>query len=137
MADFTVTPANVLASVNATIVYNAKAGATITAGQNLYKDTDNTMKLLDANGADPSFKFAGIALNGASAGQPIAYVVNDPDFTPGYALAAGDVVITSGTAGASAPVDDAASGWYVTVLGVGKGNNKMALNPVAAGAAHA
>jgi hypothetical protein len=135
MADHVVTPANVLKSNNGT-VRNGTAGAAISAGDALYYDTaTGTYKLFDANGAGDAKNFAGIALNSAAAGQPIALCEEDPDFTPGFPLDEGDVVIGSATAGKLCPVADAASGHYVTVVGVGKGNNKVVLKKVASGAA--
>ena len=136
MADHVVTAANVLKSNNGS-VRNGTAGVAITAGDALYFDTaTGTYKLYDANGGSADVrKFAGVALNTAAAGQPIALCEEDADFTPGFAVSEGDVVIGSATAGKLCPVADAASGHYVTVVGIGKGNNKMVLRKVESGAA--
>ena len=134
MADFVVTPANVLASGPNATIGRGVAGASITAGQWLYQDpADGTYKPGSANGASPLYKFAGIAQHSSFAGQPIQFVVQDPAFQPGFPVAAGDTLITSSAAGAIAPEADNASGWYVTNLGIGIGNNKINLNPTAAG----
>jgi hypothetical protein len=48
------------------------SGDTITAGQAVYKDTDGTWVRADADSALPQpHATRGIALNGASSGQPI------------------------------------------------------------------
>ncbi len=134
MADSTVNASAVLASPNA-VIGRGTAGVTISAGQPLYFDpTAGTYKLCNASGVSPAFKCVGVSLHEAYAGQPIAFAVNDPQFTPGFDIAQGDVIIVSGhAAGGVAPVGDKASGWYVTVLGVGIGNNQMNLNLTAAG----
>jgi hypothetical protein len=136
MADISVTAANVLAGANAK-KRTGIAGATITAGQVLYEDSSdsNKLKLADANASALTAKVAGIALHGAATGQPITFVEEDDDFTPGATLslsAAADdgVYILSGTAGGIAPVGDLASGMYPVVLGVAKSSSKMILKIV-------
>jgi hypothetical protein len=137
MADLSITAANVIASSNKTVI-RGTAGATITAGMPLYLDsTDGKYKPADANGANDATRVRGIAAHGASDGQPIELVAEDPSFTPGCTVAAGDVLIVSATAGGVAPAADAAQGWFVTVLGVGIGSNKIALKLSAAGVAKA
>ncbi|MES2570581.1 MAG: hypothetical protein V4710_11075 [Verrucomicrobiota bacterium] len=135
MADKTVTPSSVLAS-SAADVRRGVAGVAIAAGQSLYKDTsDNTMKLYDANGVAPANVFAGISQHAAAVGQPISFVYSDPSFTPGFAVAAGEVLIGSATPGGIAVVADIASGLFVTILGIGIGSNKVKLDPVVSGVA--
>lgn len=122
MATVAITPANVLASASAT-KKTGIAGATITAGQLLYKDTDdaNKLKLADANGTAMQRTLEGIALHGAFAGQPITYIVRDPDFKCGGTVVVGETyMLASDTPGGLAPEDDAVAGDYVTVVGVGK-----------------
>lgn len=118
MADYTVTPANVIASANARTT-TGTAGATILAGQALAQDVDNSMKLFDANAATPLNVLKGIALHGSLAGQPITYVTSDTNFAPGFgSLVAGDCIIGSAvTPGNLCPDADKASGWYVTEVG--------------------
>lgn len=128
--DYTVTAANVLASANAQKL-TGTAGASITAGQSVYEDpTTSTWKLADCNGASPLYKVAGIALHAALTGQPITVCTSDPAFTPGFTVAAGDVVILSSTAGGLAPVADAASGHFVSLVGIGIGTNQIKLSIV-------
>lgn len=126
MADYTVTAANVLASGTATKTTGV-AGTTITAGQALYADASdsNKLKLADANASSAAATLVGIALHAALAGQPITYATADDDFTHGLTtVAASDVIILSGTAGALAPVADLASGWFPVVAMVAKSATK-------------
>lgn len=118
MADYTVTAADVQQTASAQVV-GATAGATITAGQAVYKDStdSNKIKLADCE-VDPAYECVGIALNGASDGQPIDYVVRDIGFTPGFSGAIGDIVILSGTAGGLCPSTDLLAADYAVVIGV-------------------
>jgi hypothetical protein len=140
MATVVITPANVLASASAT-KKTGVAGATITAGQLLYKDTDdaNKLKLADANGTALARVLEGIALHGAFAGQPITYIVRDPDFKCGGAVVIGqDYILASDTPGGLAPASDAIAGDYVTTVGVAKSvTNLNIAGFTAAGAAKA
>jgi hypothetical protein len=99
MAAITITPSSVFKSTGGRNI--GIAGVAITAGQALYIDTadGNKMKLADANGTAPANTFAGIAENGAAAGQPVCYVSNDPSFVIGASLLAGDTIWLSPTAG--------------------------------------
>ena len=116
--DLSVTAANVLASSSA-VKERGVAGATITAGQTLYIDTSdsNKLKLADCDSATAAVRnCAGIALNGAAAGQPVEYVIEDPSFTPGGTLTVGTTYVLSDTAGGIMPHADLESGDYPTVL---------------------
>lgn len=133
MSDISVTAANVLAGPNAK-KRTGIAGATITAGQALYEDSSdsNKLKLADANASATTAKCVGVALHGAASGQPITFVEEDDDFTPGATLslsAAADdgVYVLSATAGGIAPVGDLASGMYPVIMGVAKSTSKMKL----------
>jgi hypothetical protein len=103
-------------------VGNGTAGGTITAGMPLYKDTTdgNALKPGDASAA-ASAAFAGIALNGAADGQPVAYAKPGATINWGATLAKGTLYVISATAGGVAPVADLASGEYITALAVGIG----------------
>lgn len=100
MADISITAANVLPSVLATI-HQGTAGATITQGQTVYLDTanNNILKLADSDGVQLVATVAGIAINSASTGQKVDYVVADPSFTLGATILAGDDVWLSDTPG--------------------------------------
>jgi len=135
MADISVTAGSVVAGANA-VINTGTAGATITAGQALYLDSvTGTLKLADANASTATADCVGIALHGASSGQPIRYDTEDDDFTPGATLslsvaADSGVYVLSGTAGGIAPMDDLASGMYPVVLFVAKSTTKARLKIV-------
>jgi hypothetical protein len=136
MSDISVTAANVLAGPNAK-KRRGTAGATITAGQTLYEDSadSNKLKLADCDASAATAKCVGISLHGASNGQPLEFVEEDDDFTPGATLSLSDqadtgVYVLSGTAGGIAPMDDLASGDYPVILGVAKSASKMNLKIV-------
>lgn len=135
MADITVTAASVVKGANA-LTKHGTAGATITAGQTLYLDsTTGTLKLADANASAATADVVGIALNGASSGQPVEYVYEDDDFTPGATVAAGTIYVLSGTAGGIAPAADLVTGMFAGILFVGKSTSKGVLKILKAGAA--
>lgn len=134
MANYSVTAASVLQSVNASIK-RGTAGAAITAGMSLAKDSSGNLVAFDANGVSPLNKFVGIAIAGAASGQQVLYTDDDPSFTPGFALAANAIVIGSATPGLMAPAADLATGDYLSIIGVGIGSNKMLISPLASSVA--
>jgi hypothetical protein len=136
MADKVVTPANVLASPNATVLVGIiGAATTIAPGDWIYQDpADDTWKLAKANELPPVSKGVAIALTGGAAGQPVHYVTDDPRFKPGFTIALHEIVIGSGTAaGKFAPLADLTTGWRLTVAMVGTGSNYAYLNFTATG----
>jgi hypothetical protein len=122
MADLTIsgTP---LASVKAK-KRKGTAGATITHGQTLYEDTSDLdsngtpkLKLADADSTTAAVrKCAGTALHGAVSGEPIQYVEEDPEYTPGGTLVVGTSYYLSDTPGGIMPVADLEIGDYPTFL---------------------
>ena len=140
MSDLSVTAANVVAGSAAIINRNLLSAATITAGEAVYLDTTiatPAWKLIDADAAVTGNEIAtkkGIALNGASTGQPVAVDTYDTDFTPGATLTNGLAVYSSTTAGGITQADIPTTGAYPTVLGIAKSTTKMVLNPTASGA---
>lgn len=118
MADLTITAANVLAGDGANIAHG-HAGATVTAGQPLYRDpTDSKMKLSDNNSATAAArKVKGIALNSASNDQPLAYLTEGP-ITIGGTLTAGVAYYLSDTPGGICVVSDLALGEYPVIIGI-------------------
>ena len=134
MAAISITAANVIPSSTASRSLGV-AGATITAGQAVYIDTtdSNKIKLADANGTTPANTFAGIAENGATAGQKISYVTND---TAGFTIGAtvpvlsGDTIWLSPTAGGITKTQaDLISGCTVITIGNMLSTTTMNLNP--------
>jgi hypothetical protein len=111
MADLTITAASVIAGSGASIDRSGIAGATIAAGKAVYQDAATGKYLLaDDNSATAAARVpAGIALNGASDGQPLA-ILRGGDITIGAALTPGVVYYLSDTPGGIGPVADLAAG---------------------------
>lgn len=109
MADLTITAASVIAGGDAGIE-NGRAGATVTAGQVVYKEASSgKFKLTDTNSATAEVKNAyGIALNGASDGQPLA-VQKSGKITLGSVLTAGTAYYASETPGGIQSAADVAT----------------------------
>lgn len=117
MADLTITAANVVAA-SGSKSRPGTAGATITAGQAVYLDaTDNKWKLADADGAAALRSPGGIALHGASNGQPLQ-VHTEGRLTIGATLAAGTTYYLSPTPGGICPLADVQSGDYTVIIGI-------------------
>ncbi|MDB5733226.1 MAG: hypothetical protein JWQ03_3121 [Variovorax sp.] len=119
MADLSITAANVISGAGASIE-QAVAGATVTAGQVIYRDSADSRKckLADNNAGTALVRTPkGIALNGAANGQPLAVHERGPitigaTLTPGVAYYLGD------TPGGICPVGDLATGEYPTIIGI-------------------
>ena len=136
MADLTITAANVAAGANAAPVNQYLAGATITQGQAVYVDsTTNTVKLADAD-ALASSAATGIALNAASAGQPVTYQ-RYGNITIGATVAVGVAYYVSTTPGAICLESDLATGDFPHFLGFATSTTVIALDPKACGVAKA
>lgn len=136
MVDIVVTDANVVKGTGAK-TRSGIAGVTITAGQTLYKDTSDgdKYKLYDADGATAIIrKLAGVALNGAAAGQPVT-IQYEGNITIGSVTAAGTVYLGSDTAGGIRPNVDSNTGDYVTVLGIGISTTEIMMKIVESGVA--
>lgn len=113
MADLSITAANVRS-------YGTRvsgiAGGTITQGEAVRLNTSNQYVVASDDSA-VNAATAGIALNAASANQPVD-VHTGGLIDMGATIAVGKVYVQS-TDGGVAPVDDIASGEYITVIGVG------------------
>jgi len=118
MAAISITAANVIKGSDAQ-TKSGIAGATITAGQSLYKEASTgQLKLADADSATAEVRvLEGIALHGASAGQPIQYQVAG-DITIGGTVVTGTIYALGETAGGIIPSADLSSGEYVSIVGV-------------------
>ncbi len=128
MADITVTAANVQKGVDARIA-SGVAGATITAGQVVYIDTADAGKLkpVDSDSATAAARApAGIALNGASAGQPVTFQ-NEGQITIGGTVTVGVLYVASDTAGGIMPSADLETGDYVALIGIGVSSTSISL----------
>lgn len=123
MADLVITPASVVPGSNA-IIEHGWAGATITAGQVVYRadSTDGKYKLADNNVPTPAEVHTprGIALHGASAGQPLTIIKSGP-LTMGATLVANTAYYLSDTPGMISLVADltvpTATGEQPVILG--------------------
>lgn len=135
MADLSITAANVIAGVGARKALGT-AGATITAGKVVYLDAaDNEYKLADTDSATEAVRSpAGIALNGASDGQPLVVLEEGP-ITIGATMTAGTVYYLSPNAGGIAPVADILAGDYPVIIGIATSTTVLNVNIQEAGVA--
>lgn len=135
MADLSITAANVVAQAGA-ITDVATFGATVTAGQMIYKDTaDASLKLADNNSATAAARTPlGMALNGGAAGQPCKFI-KEGDVAVGTILTAGVAYYLSDTPGGICPVADLASGEYPTVIGIAISTSVLRIKINASGVA--
>lgn len=127
MADLSITAANVVANSGSS-QEEWTAGATITAGQAIYKDSSdsNKAKLAQSDGTAAEATVRGIALNGASSGQPVK-VVRTGTMDLGATLTVGTTYVLSATAGGIAPIGDLTSGDYVSHIGIGTAADELTL----------
>ena len=135
MTALSITAANVVAGSNAKKTPGV-AGATITAGQAVYRAAATGKLLLaDADSATAEVRVvAGIALHGASDGQPLT-IQTEGDINLGATLVVGAVYVLDATAGAIAPAADLSIGEYTTVLGVASSASNLKMKIVTGGAA--
>lgn len=133
MADLSITPASVVPGSHAKLVPGT-SGGTLTAGAAAYYDTTtSTWKLADSDSSTATAGSAGIgiAMNGASAGQPVVINLEDDDLTVGATVSmSAPVYILSDTAGGIAPIADIDTGDYPVVLMVAKSTTKAILKPI-------
>lgn len=132
MAALTITPSQVLTVADATNAFvQGTSGATITAGMAVYSDLTDSgrYKAADANLSVAAAVVAGIALHGASAGQPLRIQTGGTiDLGAAAAAAVGVVYILGGVvAGDLEPCTALVSTWYSTIIGVGIGTNQVKL----------
>jgi hypothetical protein len=125
MADLTITAANVQAGENAT-TERGTAGATITAGQLVYKDSAGKYQLADTNGAAAARNPRGVALHAAAANQPLT-ILRAGDITIGATLTPGTDYWASDTPGGICPRADVASGEDAILVGVAKSTTVLAV----------
>lgn len=135
MADISITAASVLKTAN-TSIREGLAGATVTAGQPVYKDSndDNALKPAIATSAAAG-QAVGVALHGAADGQPLRYATAG-NVTYNAVLAAGQVYcVSAAAAGGIAPVADMTTGNFVSILGVATSTTNLKLNITHSGVA--
>lgn len=120
MTAIAITAANVVKGADA-VTETGLAGATITAGQAVYRDpTSKKFLLADNNDASADIRNArGISLNSVSLNQPMT-VQFGGDLTIGGTVAPGVIYCLGATAGGIIPAADLVTGNYTCVLGIGK-----------------
>lgn len=135
MTDLSITAANVVKGANA-VTEQGISGATITAGQVVYRDAaDLKYKLADCDSATAAVRAPrGIALNTASDGQPLQ-ILKEGSITIGATLTAGTTYYLSATAGGIAPLADLGSGDYPTIIGIATSTSVLKVNLTESGAA--
>ena len=135
MADIAVTAANVAMHAAAPTTEQVTAGATITQGQVLYKDSADSNKYKLAINDDTEAKAAavGIALTPGDANDKI-WIAKRGAIDVGGALTVGEIYCLSDTAGGIAPEADVdTADMYVTILGVASAADQLELNISATG----
>lgn len=121
MADITVTANSVVTT--STQTETLTAGAAVTPGQTVYKDSSDSdkAKLSDAN-VTAAQAVTGIALNTAATGQPVTILKNGGIITGGLgSLTAGDDYYLSATPGGICPKADLTTN--DRIIRVGRVNN--------------
>lgn len=132
MVDLVVTATSVVKGATAKVL-NGTAGATIAAGQAVYRDSATGNYLLaDSNGAAAARIPGGIALNGAAINQPVQ-VLTDGEVTIGATMTAGVTYYLSDTPGGICPVADVGSGENAVYLGIAKSASVLAVYIQASG----
>ncbi len=117
MVDLTITVASVAQGSGANIEHGT-AGATITAGQTVYKAAATGLfQLADNNSGTPEAQITyGIALHGSLSGQPLTVQKGGP-ITIGATMVAGTAYYQSTNAGGICPVADVVTTDRVVNLG--------------------
>lgn len=137
MANLSQTAANVVPGAGAKIDRTRYSGATLTAGMPVYIDpADGLAKIADNNVSAAIANVYGIALNGASSGQPVD-IATEGDVNLGATLAVGETYALSATAGAICPEADVVSTNFMTLLGVARTAALLQLKINVTGVAHA
>ena len=135
MADLSITATSVVAGSDS-VGENGFLGATVTAGQLVYKDSaDGLWKLVDANSATAAARTpGGIALNGGVSGQPVR-VHKSGDLTLNAVLTVNTAYFLSDTPGGICPAADVGSGEYGTFVGIAKSTTVLKVNLTSSGVA--
>tara|TARA_R110000803_G_scaffold62272_5_gene122535 strand:+ start:524 stop:931 length:408 start_codon:yes stop_codon:yes gene_type:complete len=115
MADVAITAANVI-SVSGSIDRSKNAGATISQGQCVYLDSSNEWQLTDVDLSAAAKACAGVSLNSALDGQPLAVQKNGL-MNFGAIFTEGLTYMCSDTAGGIGPSADTGSGDDAIILG--------------------
>lgn len=126
MADLSITAANVGVRGRAAIEI-VQVGEAVTQGQPAYfKDSDQKYYRTDANASAEAAEAVGVFLSAAST-DGFALLAKSGPINLGATLTAGETYVVSATAGGIAPIADATTGWYVTILGVASSSSQLEL----------
>lgn len=115
------------------------SGGTCTAGMPVYRDAadDNKYKPSRANALGTS-PCDGIALNNASAGQPLTIATGDGDLNLGATMVVGMIYcVSDAVAGQIVPVTDLGSADFSVVIGVAETASNLKYGQLTAGVAKA
>lgn len=138
MSALSQTAANVLAGDGLTIRV-VTAGGTITAGMPVYKDLadSNKYKAARAN-ATTTAVLGGVALNNASANQPLSIGTGTGDLNLGATLAVGETYcVSDAVAGQIVPIGDLGSTDVCQIIGVASTTSNLKYGQLTAGVAKA
>lgn len=129
MPDLTQTAANV-ASVDSAPPKNefidGRAGGTVTAGMPVYRATDGDLEAAQAD-ASATAAILGVALHGASAGQPLR-IQTKGKMNIGATVAVGTLyVVSAAAAGGIAPDSDLGTGNYFSPVCYGISTSNVQL----------
>lgn len=135
MADLSITATAVVSGSGALTEYGI-LGATVTAGQAIYKDASTgKWNLADSDSATAAIRQpGGIALNGGAVNQPVK-IHKSGDLTINAVLTAGTAYYLSNTPGGICPVADVGSGEYVCLIGIAKSTTVLSVNIIYPGVA--
>ena len=122
MAEITLSAASVKPANPNTVIGRGTAGVAISAGQVVFLDTDNKLKLASAN-AVGSAAAVGVALNSAAADQPLAYAISGDVTGTGSptAMTAATVYVLGSSAGTimlMSDLDLTSGNRYGTIVGI-------------------
>lgn len=134
MADIAVTAANVIGTASANGAVGI-AGEAIVQGQALYLKASDSKLWKAINTATASAVVVGVALNCASAGQPVKYQ-SSGDITIGGTVVVGETYLLSDTAGGIGPVADILTTQKVSLIGFGKSATVLTIALNNTGIAH-
>lgn len=131
MADLTITAASVAIGGNA-VTETGVSGASITAGQVVFKNASSELVLSDADSTSLDEVY-GIALHAAADGQPLTIARPGSEITIGATLTAGTAYYLSATAGGICPAADLGTGDRVILLGLAKSTSVLIFRPIDSG----
>jgi hypothetical protein len=139
MADLSITAASVVAGTGIK-TEKLTAGAALTAGQLIYKDTSDAdkAKLTDVDSATVAAREAyGIALNNCASGQPVVVALLDSGglITIGATVTPGVAYYASDTAGGICVFADLETSDWCTIVGIGYSATQLRLCKVRQGVA--